>query len=67
MLKNTKIYGLSHNCSEELMKFQSRDFPVMKWLDTVAAKRDAGYWNDCEFSPMSCLLRRKRKSAYANV
>uniref|UniRef100_A0A0K0D9J5 Acetyltransferase n=1 Tax=Angiostrongylus cantonensis TaxID=6313 RepID=A0A0K0D9J5_ANGCA len=42
------------------MKFQSRDFPVMQWLDTVAAKRDAGYWNDCEFSPMSCLLRRKR-------
>ncbi|WKX93863.1 hypothetical protein Q1695_011266 [Nippostrongylus brasiliensis] len=39
---------------------QSRDVPELQWLETVAAKRDAGYWNDCEFSPMSCLLRRRR-------
>ncbi|KJH42926.1 hypothetical protein DICVIV_11075 [Dictyocaulus viviparus] len=41
-------------------KSQWRDFPIMQWPDTAAAKRDAGYWNDCEFSPMSCLLRKKR-------
>uniref|UniRef100_A0A7I4Z8J2 LRRNT_2 domain-containing protein n=1 Tax=Haemonchus contortus TaxID=6289 RepID=A0A7I4Z8J2_HAECO len=39
---------------------QSRDLPELQWLDMAAAKRDASYWNDCEFSPMSCLLRRRR-------
>ncbi|CAJ0564615.1 unnamed protein product, partial [Mesorhabditis spiculigera] len=35
----------------------------VRWVDLLE-KRDIGKmgygWNDCEFSPMSCLLRRRR-------
>ncbi|EYC05340.1 hypothetical protein Y032_0082g1529 [Ancylostoma ceylanicum] len=41
---------------------QMRDMADLQWFDSVASKRDAGYWNDCEFSPMSCLLRRRRSA-----
>ncbi|PIC47748.1 hypothetical protein B9Z55_006987 [Caenorhabditis nigoni] len=32
-------------------------------FELLTAKRGDGYgWNDCEFSPLSCLLRRRRRS-----
>ncbi|CCD73585.2 Neuropeptide-Like Protein [Caenorhabditis elegans] len=33
-------------------------------FELLTAKRGDGYgWNDCEFSPLSCLLKRRRRSA----
>ncbi|CAI2347106.1 unnamed protein product [Caenorhabditis sp. 36 PRJEB53466] len=31
-------------------------------FELLTAKRADGYgWNDCEFSPLSCLLKRRRR------
>ncbi|VDK49409.1 unnamed protein product [Cylicostephanus goldi] len=61
---NTKFLLLYPANTRQLheKRFQMRDVPDMQWFDSVASKRDAGYWNDCEFSPMSCLLRRRRSA-----
>ncbi|CAL2032088.1 hypothetical protein CAEBREN_06314 [Caenorhabditis brenneri] len=32
-------------------------------FELLTEKRGDGYgWNDCEFSPLSCLLKRRRRS-----
>uniref|UniRef100_A0A8R1I8Q4 Uncharacterized protein n=2 Tax=Caenorhabditis japonica TaxID=281687 RepID=A0A8R1I8Q4_CAEJA len=36
-------------------------------FELLTAKRADGYgWNDCEFSPLSCLLKRRRRSTTGN-
>uniref|UniRef100_A0A1I7XU56 DUF1653 domain-containing protein n=1 Tax=Heterorhabditis bacteriophora TaxID=37862 RepID=A0A1I7XU56_HETBA len=58
-----EYYYLLFDCPREVMA----DYPLR--YDLVAEKRDMnGYgWNDCEFSPLSCLLRRRRDTNFRRV
>ncbi|CAB3411137.1 unnamed protein product [Caenorhabditis bovis] len=63
-LSNSLDFARAYHCAPGTP--MNPDYPAMDpniQFELLAAKRGDGFgWNDCEFSPLSCLLRKRRSA-----